>query len=119
MVLVSIMTSSADDMASGADSQMTSRSTSRTVQPMMDDTSCPPGQRGICRQHDGRGKGSEMRDTCSLGFFVGLMRSGSAPALHSATRDRVNLDSISSRGKLSHCASTHQGGCGAALACSR
>ncbi len=42
MVLVKIMTNSADDMASGADSQMTSRSTSRTVQPTMDDTSCPP-----------------------------------------------------------------------------
>ena len=42
MVLVRIMTSSAHDMASGAESQMTSRSTSRTVQPTTEEMICPP-----------------------------------------------------------------------------
>jgi len=42
VVLVRIMTSSAHDMASGAESQMTSRSTSRTVQPTTEEMICPP-----------------------------------------------------------------------------
>ena len=42
VVRVRIMTSSAQDMASGAESQMTSRSTIRTVHPTTDETSCPP-----------------------------------------------------------------------------
>ena len=47
MVLVRIMTSSAHDMARGADSQMTSRSTRRTVQPTTDEMICPPASRMV------------------------------------------------------------------------